>query len=91
MALGPEQEEVTHIAKSHRGVVDEVGEAGMGRSDEPPHHPRHDQSTHDVACPDVDLKEIVLGKVGNGEGNHQSPMEQPDEAIPNVNLGFVLS
>jgi hypothetical protein len=34
----------------------------------------------------MQLEEIVLGQIGDRKGHDQGPVEQPDEAIPDINL-----
>ena len=47
----------------------------MGRPDEAPDDPRHDQPADHVAGPDMHFEEVVLGQIGDGEGHDQGPVE----------------
>ena len=63
----------------------------MLRPDEAPDHARHDESAHQIACPDMHLKHVFLGQeVGDGEGDDQGPMEDPHERVPDIDFALSL-
>ena len=87
MALGAKQHQVAHVAKRGAGRVEKIGETRMRRADKAPYDPRHHQGSDQITGPDMQGEEVVLGQIGDGEGDDQRPVKDPYERIPDINGG----
>jgi hypothetical protein len=77
--------EIAHIPQPAGRAVDKVREARMLPSDKAPDHPRRDECADYVSCPDMH-HEGIFGQIGDAESRDQSPMKDPYEQIPYINL-----
>jgi hypothetical protein len=67
-------------------TTDEVGETGVFRTHEAPGDPEHQQAGDEVTEPEVDSFELVSAGVGHHEADHQGPVEDPHQWIPDLDL-----
>jgi hypothetical protein len=91
MALSTKQDEIAYIAECSGSIVDEVREARSCWPDKPPRHSRHDQRADYIARPNMQSEQIILGKIGDGEGHDQGPMEEPHKRVPDIDLLLICT
>lgn len=77
-------DEIAHVTQALGWAIDKVGEARVARADKTPNHTRYKEDTHHIARPDMP-GERLLDEIGDGEGGHKAPMEDPHEWIPYIN------
>ena len=89
-ALGSATGKTEDIGRHLTRSVQEIGEPGMLRTDDPPNEAQQNDYTNHVASPDMQAQEIVFCDIGDGECDDDRPVSDPDKGIPDPNEGGFL-
>ena len=74
--------QITEVLQNNGGRNDEIFEAGMLAAHKAPQQPETDNGSHHVARPNVLGQEIVFSEIGNKKCQHQGPMTDPYNRVP---------
>ena len=86
----PKEHQVAQIGKHLPRPSNEIGKAGVARTDKSPGQPSDKDDADDIPRPNMDAQEIVLGEVCDSERRHQRPMPDTDERVPDANKGYPI-
>jgi hypothetical protein len=76
VALPAKPDEIAHVTNCGGRVINEVGEARVARADEAPQDSRHDQEADQIAGPDMQVKQVALGEIGDVKASDQAPVKE---------------